>query len=277
MNRSSIAVAGLIAALLVTSEACRGSESQFTFNLLPKAFQSSPILDTTVNTEMTAEGRLQRTPSPENPMLYISLDAGFKPRGEPMGERPPAAELLEKAMKESLAQSGYSQVSAPKDKPSIAILFYFGSHNRMDPEQAALFPEVARRYEMERARLIGGTTFLRRIANIQEFGEWLGDRTSDLEFLRYQAADDLYYVVASAYDFEALAHKQRRLLWRTTMTVNANGVSMRESLPVLIATASPYFGRETEIPQIGKPRLRRWGVKVGEDKVLEYDVPLPKK
>jgi len=33
-----------------------------------------------------------------------------------------------------------------------------------------------------------------------------------------------FFVVASAYDYDALAKGQRRLLWRTKMTVNALGV-----------------------------------------------------
>jgi hypothetical protein len=264
--------------LLLVSGACGAAESRFEFHILPKAFQSAPTLDTTVNTEMTPAGRLQRVPTPDSPITYLSLAAGFKPRGEAIGgEHPPAPEQLQKAMKDSLANAGYVEATAPNDKPTLAIVFYWGSHNRIDPEQAQLFPELARQYELERARLIGGVSFLKRVANIYQFGEWLSDRTPDIEFLRYQAADDLYYVVASAYDFAELAQNKRQLLWRTTMTVNANGVSMRESLPTLIATATPYFGRETEEPHIGSPKIHRWGVKVGEDKIIEYGVPLPKK
>jgi hypothetical protein len=83
------------------------------------------------------------------------------------------------------------------------------------------------------------------------------------------AAQDCYYVVASAYDRGSVAADQRQLLWRTRLTVAADGVAQRQSLPVLIAAAAPFFGRETPEPEIIRKRsLRRGNVEIGTPTVV---------
>lgn len=80
----------------------------------------------------------------------------------------------------------------------------------------------------------------------------------------------VYFVVASAYDFEAMQQNRRVLLWRTKMTVDAQGVSMQETLAPLIASASPFFGRETTGFEIVSKRISREGrVEIGTPTVVE--------
>lgn len=65
------------------------------------------------------------------------------------------------------------------------------------------------------------------------------------------------------------AGNRRVLLWRTRMTVATDGVSQLQSLPVLIATAAPYFGREMDEPAVLTPRTIREGrVEIGESVVV---------
>lgn len=249
---------------------------EFVFSLLPKAFQRTPDLEMTVNTEMTDYGRLMRIPTPEHPMYYIAHSSGFKPRGDAVGgEKPPPPDVVDGALKRALAVNGYLPATSPDHRPALVVIYFWGSHNRLDPEMAARFPRLAAQYQLERAMLVGGHPQVERMAHRLEWGEFLTDRTPQYEYLRDQTLDDLYYVVASAYDFDALAHHERKLAWRTTMTVNARGVAMNETLVPLIATAGPYFGRETKEPQIAMRRISRWGVEIGESKVIESDVPLP--
>lgn len=248
---------------------------EFVFSLLPKSFQRTPDLEMTVNTELTPYGQMLRVPTSEHPVYYISYSSGFKQMGDLVGgEHPPKPQQIEQALKQALRVSGYLPASR-QHPPTLAILYFWGSHNRMDRQTAARFPELAARQRLERAMLVGGHAEVDKMANILEWGESLTDRTSRYEYLRDQENDDLYFVVASAYDYTALGHKQRKLVWRTSMTVNARGVSMRETLPPLIATAGPYFGHETEQPEILERRISRWGVEVGEPKVIQSDVALP--
>jgi hypothetical protein len=251
-------------------------DGDFTFSLLPKAFQRSPDLEMTVNTEVTPYGALLRKPTPENPTFYLAYDAGFKPMGDTIGgEHPPKPEAIDRTMHSALAQGGYLLSTAPEQRPTLMIIYFWGSHNRMDRETESQFPALAAKHRLERAMLVGGHPQVEKMSRALEWGESLTDRTPEYEYLRDQSNDDLYYVVASAYDYNALAHKERKLVWRTTMTVNARGVSMQESMMPLIETAGPFFGREMKQPEIASRRVERWGVRIGESKVIESDVALP--
>ena len=251
---------------------------EFVFNFLPKAFQKTPDLEMTVNTDVTPYGRLLRTPTPDNPMYYITYRVGYKPMGDNVaGDSPPAPEVLERAMKKALAQSGFLPAVAPDHPANLVIFYYWGSHYRLDRETAANFPQLAQRHQMERAILVGGKQQLEKMARAMEWGEAITDRTAEYEYLRDQAMDDLYYVVASAYDYAALAKKERKLIWRTTMTVSARGVAMDETLVPLIATAGPYFGRDMQDPAIEMKRIDRSGnVIVGEPTVVSDGATPPK-
>jgi hypothetical protein len=83
-----------------------------------------------------------------------------------------------------------------------------------------------------------------------------------------QAADDIYFVVASAYDYGFALKHQSLLLWRTRMTVDATGgISQESSLPSLVLSAGPYFGQDMEeAAYLRRPSLGR--VLVGNPEVI---------
>src|SRR6266700_7076344 len=87
---------------------------EFAFSLLPKSFQRNPTLEMTVNTEFTDYGRLLRSASPEQPVYYVPLPAGYKEFGGSIGgQHPPPPADLERAMKKALAVNGYLQAEKP--------------------------------------------------------------------------------------------------------------------------------------------------------------------
>src|SRR5439155_15390002 len=96
------------------------------------------------------------------------------------------------------------------------------------------------------------------------------------EFLLDQTANDVYYVVASAYDYASAATNRRTLLWRTRMTVAAQGVSQEQTLPTLVLSAGPFFGKDMlEAETINKRTMREGTVEVGTPVVVpttEVDV-----
>jgi hypothetical protein len=60
------------------------------------------------------------------------------------------------------------------------------------------------------------------------------------------------------------------------MTVGAAGVSQQQSLPTLLISAAPFFGKETPEPQILTRRtLREGSVELGTPTVVEENVKLP--
>lgn len=170
-------------------------------------------------------------------------------------------------------------------------------------------PEIViRKALLDKAQLLGGAKFLKevseamaevdRIAGMErshvtvaggeDFGsvasmmrdpfDVLRNKGPDYERLVDELFSSSYFVVATAYDYAALVRKERKLLWRTKMTVNSLGVNMVESLPPLIASAAPYLGIETRDPVVISKRVMRGGnVEIGEAKVVEADATLPKK
>ena len=245
---------------------------KWVFSLLPKAFQLNPEFNMTVVTEMTNYGRMMRPVSPEQPMYYVAESGGFRQLGETVGgEKSPAVADLERALKKSLAANGYLPATENGPRPALVLIYTWGSHNAVDRETARLFPELARRNILERSLLVGGINFTNNLGRTMEFGESILDLTDKQEYLTYQAANDCYFVIASAYDYAAVAHSEKMLLWRTKMTVNAQGISMTESLPPLIATAAPFLGREMAEPEIISRRVNRKGhVEIGTPTVDEY-------
>lgn len=179
-----------------------------------------------------------------------------------------------------------------------------------DPENNTVPNKVLVDELIERARLVGGEKFAREFIqamatqgaaqratpkprvdptgavdtqfNVQ--GEAAGAMTqifSPVESFRQRSAKhralmedisgSIYFVIASAYDFQSVATEKRILLWRTKMTVNAQGVAMTETLPALIATAGPYFGKEMVEPEVVTQRISRDGtVEIGTPEVISF-------
>jgi hypothetical protein len=246
-------------------------EVGYVFTILPKSFQRDPSFEMTVNTEFTDYGRLLRPATPENPIYYVTVAAGFKQLGIAMGgEHPPPPADMERAMLRALATNGFLPAEHPEvTPPSLVLVYYYGSHDNPDKETLHMFPELADKARLERAILIGGKKYAASEGRVIEWGESILDHGLTEDFLREQTAGDIYFVVASAYDYASLAKGERKLAWRTSMTVNTSGVSMRETLPPLIATAAPFFGRETPTPQIEVKKFpRKEVIEVGTPRVV---------
>ena len=244
--------------------------------LIPKAFQPNPRLEMSVFTELTPEGRKLPEASPAHPAYFVAKDQGFQQKGAALGgEHPPDAARLERTFFDVLARQGYLPATDQAHPPSLVLVYFWGSHNAMAPEDAQNFPELAEQYDLERAALVGGRRYAQQFADQQAFGVSLADRSPKKDFLRNQATVDLYYVVVSAYAFNELAQNKHLLLWRTTMTVTANGVNMQESLPALIVTGGDYFGRPMDEAAAIRRNVRRGTVTLGPLNILDEDVHVP--
>lgn len=51
------------------------------------------------------------------------------------------------------------------------------------------------------------------------------------------------FIVVSAYDYQALVHREAKVLWRVKLSALDTSGEMREVLPALIAGGAPYFGK----------------------------------
>ncbi len=263
------------AAAPVPPDAVVEQTGEFRVQWIPKAFTSNPTLEMTVFSELTAYGRTLPEVTAAQPVYFVAHDEGYHPMGDIIAEHPPLPSELERSVYAALADRGYLPAPDAAHAPSLVLFFFWGSHNKFDQDQAGMFPELHARQILERATLVGGRAYARKLSNEMEFGSSIVDHSAKQDFLRYQAVQDMYYVVLSAYDFTGVAHGERKLAWRTTMTVNATGVSMRETLPVLVATGSFYFGRESREPVAIRRDVHRGAVKLGPLHILEENVRLP--
>ncbi len=241
---------------------------------LPRGFQRNPRLSMTAVTEFTAYGRTLPAPAADHPIYYRLHLTPMQQRGALYaGLRAPPRERLTAVLEHSLRERGF----LPADEhhpPSLALIVHWGAHSVMDLEMRGLFPQQASKHRSERLLLVGGhryQDFVRRRHGSSEnpFGH-----PHKYRWLLEQAMQDLYFVIISAYDHDALARNERRLAWRTHLTVDALGVPMTETLPALIVSGAPFLGREMTEPATIFRRLRRGVVEFGEARVLETDVPL---
>jgi hypothetical protein len=263
------------------------SEGEFVFSILPKAFQKNPLVNMTVITEMTAEGKQVTPPSAEKPVYYLAQPGGYHVEGHPAHDTPPPPAEVERSVQKALAATHY--LPAPEGHvPELLFVFHWGAHNRLDSE----FPDIGHKNAISRAALAGGKKFSEDFARAleeedlyKEAGSYalFGDQLSPLRLFKdkdarttelvEQATADCYYVAVSAYDYAKLTRGVKVLLWRTKMTVDARGISMTETFPTLIATAGPYFGREMEQAVTPIRRVLRQGrVQVGTPQVVK-DAP----
>ncbi|HTZ21121.1 MAG TPA: hypothetical protein VMC06_09585 [Opitutaceae bacterium] len=227
------------------------------------------------------------------------------------------ADELDRILKKSLAANGYLPAKPPAQPPTLAVIYYWGTDNLLNDDNGALSPDQVARNILNRAALVGGEKFAKELATLFEQADAMSSAVSagpgassddgsggspgsapmltpvnmdfanpvnlfkmkslKNEFLVDQASDDCYYVVASAYDYAAFAHKQRKLLWRTRMTVNSKGVSQTQSLPTLIISAAPYFGRDMPESEILSKRAKEGEITIGTPTVVEMPTAAPAK
>jgi len=304
------ALAGLLAPLALSAGGppltnTESSEGQFSFSLIPRPFQKNPLVDQTVVTELTPDGKKLPPPSPAHPVYYVADSGGYHAEGQgPEDEHPPAAEVLATSMLQALAVNGY-QPATRAHPPTLLIVYYWGAHTNLDTGSGEIddtgFLDVGHKNLLSRAALVGGSKFAEDLrqalqkqdrqnemkANMpQAYGAMLSEfgplqlfiqRDGKTRQLYEEAKGDCYYVVASAYDFAAATQGKRVLLWRSKMTVDSHGVAMRDTLPGLILNAGKYLGLDMpEAATMLKHAQRDEHVTLGPLEVEEYmDKPAP--
>jgi len=232
-------------------------------DLLPRSLQSNPRIQLAVITEYTAEGIKIPPATPQHPVYYVGSDSDVIAMGDTVaGEKLPAVAKLNAAMEKALATNGY----LPADKahpPSLFIFYRWGSFNHLetslnmptdgggaggiaevDQDDISPMDEQQQLNLVERAAIVGGTHFAFEVKRALQDGHLQEFRQRDVETseLMTQAEQDLYFVIASAYDFDAAKNGQKKLIWRTKMSTSSQGIQMDRTLPQLVTNAAPYFG-----------------------------------
>jgi hypothetical protein len=227
-------------------------------------------LEAVTVTDMTREGALRRLPSPENPVYFVPISAGFMGLGgAKAGEQPVSRQLVNQTMLKVLAKQGYLP-AAPGQEPDVILAWTWGTYNvQYSPLSNLQVNHLAM------ARFLGGDKLGLGSARDDAFPElslMTGlVRGGDVDHLTDVARNDLYIAVVSAYDVKLADPKTPVLLWKTRISTPSRGYWLPEALPTMLAMAAPYIGRETTKPVwVRATEAFRPEVQLGDPKVVEY-------
>jgi hypothetical protein len=258
--------------------------------LIPRAFQSNPNIEVMIVTELTAAGRKEPVASSARPVYYAGEDGGMTSLGDIIGgDKAPKPADLANLMTRSLRAGGFIPAGAGHP-PTIYVYYRWGSFNKLsDADRGAgqivtpgatnvsgPMDDQQMRDLLQRAALVGGTRFAVEWNYALEtgtFNTW-ENRSARNEFLVETASDNLYFIIATACDFDAAVHGKVVVLWQTRISTSSRGVAMNESLPQMAMSAATYIGHETEGPvRLDRPALKDGKVKIGEPVVVREELP----
>ncbi len=239
------------------------------FSFLGGVFEAHPKINVMIGTELTNSGRMAPDATLAHPVYYSGADGGLTTGGDPIGgERPPKPAELADLMVKSLHSGGYLPAS-PGHPPTIYIYYSWGSFNELrDGPREHVDPRdyLGYRNLMARAVLVGGTKFAKEwdeAVFFNSFDRFKGTSARN-SFLVATALDNLYFLVATACDYQAAARGQVVILWQTRLSTDARVVSMAESLPQMVASAGSYIGHDTNGPvRLNRPAIMEGDVEVG--------------
>ena len=193
-------------------------------------------------------------PAPEKPVYYIILGRIERTLGAPVaGEPQPDPALLEREVERALASQGFVRTKVGGPMPALAIIINWGTANLIvddlvatDSGQGESSAGTVAYNQREIAQLVGADKASRKFLS-----------ESEAETINEAARQDRLYLLVGALDIQALAKEQKKLLWRTRISIDARRHTLPDSLAVMLASAAPYFGRETEKPVVVDDAGRR--------------------
>jgi hypothetical protein len=204
--------------------------------------------------------------TPEKPVYYVPMAGGYYTEGPPVAGDKSELVKMEQIwvpLCRTLARQGYLPATKGTPKATQLVVFHWGV---MHPNFLIKIDEAYEDYEEE---------FL----NNKNMGLLVGntrvDRHLDSEFGKmYQnATERRYFIVVSAFDYAAATarKKEKKILWRTRLSVPLLDTNLEEAIAPLIAAGAPFYGRDS-----GQPKEFRWDrtkVEVGDSTVVREAKP----
>lgn len=209
-------------------------------------------------------------PSADKPVHYVLLGSAERTLGAAWANEPlPDKATLEKEVVRILATQHFVRTQLGGPMPKLAIVVTWGSANLMIDD-------------INDTNDAGETTTSSVVWNQREIAQLVGaDKanakmlmSSEAEAINDAARQDRLYVMVAALDAMALAKKEKKLIWRTRISIESRRTSLPESLTVMLNSAGPYLGRGTDLPVFVDDNLRRKAdVQVGTPVVVPPAAP----
>lgn len=248
------------------------------FAAAPAKSKAKPGPEVVVVADALTKSADEFLPAPGKPVYYVIVGLAERTLGAAIaGEPQPDKAILEREVEKALASQGYLRTRLGGPIPALALIITWGSANLMIDDFEETNPET------------GETSTSSVVYNRREIAQLLGaDKAnrrllspSEAEAINDAARQDRLYLFIGAFDAMALAKKQKKVLWRTAMSIESRRTSLPESLPIMLASAAPWFGRDTELPVFVDDATRRKaevhiGVPVVVPNSMEAAPPAPK-
>ena len=229
-------------------------------------------------TDLTPAGALMRPASPENPVYYVAVSAGYRDLGGIIaGDKLPVPQEMVRNVARVLAQQGY----LPADNqhlPTECIIFTWGT---LYP---VMFPNFSWNSNLPEAqinrsamlRFLGGN----KLGLVSDRPDPFYDATllpgltrfnPDAEAISSVAGEPLYAIMLAGYAFPVARPNPPQLLWRTKISCPAVGLVLADTMPTMLTIAAPYIGRDTTAPVwVNASEKFKPDVRIGNLKVEEY-------
>jgi len=226
-------------------------------------------------TDVTPLGRERRQPTPDAPLYYVAVSAGYREFGSPIpGEHMISRPLANDTILKTLAKRGYLP-AALNQRPDLVLVWTWGTFNA---ERALVFPGgyTPQIHDQRILRFLGGDK-LGLISNYNDpfpelsLSPGLFYKSGPERKFLDASTDDYFVAVIAAYDPNVTDLKHAKLLWSTRVSCPSRGFWLPDAFPGMLAIAGPYIGRETTKPvwvratEQFKPEVR-----LGDLKVVEY-------
>jgi hypothetical protein len=185
------------------------------------------------------------------PLSYAAFDGGYIEAGDPIaGDTAPTPDQVSQSLRAALANQGYQASSSP----SVVIIYHWGVL-RIDRRQIRV-PYGIKSNQEARIELVSTRQLGAEVENSVLLREKSGQMNPDAASTRIlggpaqtvveDSRQPRIFVIVSAYDYQDLAHRDAKLLWRVKLSAREQSGEMDEVIPALIAGGAPYFGRNLD-------------------------------
>jgi hypothetical protein len=199
---------------------------------------------------ITAAGKTAPQPAPGKPLSYLLLLGGYLQIGVTTGgETPPAKEEVIKETEAALGSQGYHP-AVGQTRPDFLMVVHWGY---MGSGTVNIDDVDVNLSDHQMVALVAGKS-------IEQYDILNPKRTN----LLAEAHELRYFLIVSAYDFTAVEHHKKVLLWQARISTPITGTNLAAMIPDLAKSGAAIFGRPTPEPKtIWVPDVPEGKVKVG--------------
>jgi len=212
-------------------------------------------------------------PSPENPISYMLFIGKQRDLGAAIaGIKAPSKEEIEALIQRTLSDQGYVRKEIGDTIPDIFIVYTFGSaYTEEDYLDSLEFDEETG--EFSGGNIIGNDVGSRELFALVGGHKVLQQKHAsrdDVESVQDAADTNRLFIMIAAVDGPKFFDGEKEIMWRTRISIPSRGFNLPSFMDLMLETAAPYFGKDSELPIFLREEDRRkTDVQIGDATVVE--------